>query len=138
LEAHMKLLIALLKDDGKMVHIINFTDHGMFSPIGNRFMFRKISNPIYNLIMGPVGRPNRILPSDFINFFESAGYTINCNVIRTHTRVLFEKEEYSIDSIPKSELDELLVEYALESQKDLKVILDMCIGSAVFTITKNV
>ncbi len=132
----MSLLTDMLKNEGQMIHIINFTDHGMFSPTGNRFTFRKIPSFIYNLIMGPVGRPNRILPSDFISFFESSKYQVHCKVIRTHSRVLPETEHYSLNSIPPSELGELFQKYNLDSERDLDEILDMCIGSAVFVITK--
>ena len=41
LEKSNGLLTDMLKNDGQMIHIINFTDHGMFSPTGNRFTFRK-------------------------------------------------------------------------------------------------
>ena len=135
--SQMKLLTELLNNGGQMIHIINFTDHGMFSPIGNRFTFRKIPSFIYNLIMSPVGRPNRILPNDLIRFFENSNYQVGYKVIRTHTRVLLDKENYSINSIPQTELSELLTEYNLDLEQDLDKILDLCIGSAVFTIRKN-
>ena len=63
---------------------------------------------------------------------------MHCKVIRTHSRVLPETEHYSLNSIPPSELGELFQKYNLDSERDLDEILDMCIGSAVFVITKYV
>ena len=132
----MSLLTDMLKNDGQMIHIINFTDHGMFSPTGNRFTFRKIPSFIYNLIMGPVGRRQLHSAERLYKFFESSKYQVHCKVIRTHSRVLPETEHYSLNSIPPSELGELFQKYNLDSERDLDEILDMCIGSAVFVITK--
>lgn len=135
--SQLEMITKILNQHGQMVHIVNFTDHGMFSPQGNRFTFRKIPSYIYDRIMSPVGRPNRILPSDLMKFFSDNNFKVSYKVIRTHTHVLANSEQYSIACIPQKELDELLEQYNFDLTKNISEILDLCVGSAVFTITKN-
>ena len=136
-KSYLAYMSNLLNPNGKMVHIVNFTDHGMFSPQNNRFIFRSIPDFIYNPIMAPVGRPNRILPSDIINFFQTKGFEVNMDVVRTHTRELNLKEKFKLENIPLEEINELLKVFPWLKNNCENDIIDLCIGSAIFTIIKN-
>lgn len=125
--------VSSLKPFGVMYHIVNFTDHGLFTPFHDPFAFRRVPRILYEPAMRPIGRPNRALPSELVQFFNDMGFKVDVKVIRTHTRVLDLGEVYSLKSIPQEELcalQEGLISKPIEDEN----ILDQCIGSALFKI----
>lgn len=52
-------MVACLKPGGKMLHKIDFRDHGMFTPTHHELTFLQIPSPIYRLMVRNSGRPNR-------------------------------------------------------------------------------
>lgn len=128
--------VSCLTPDAVMYHIVNFTDHGLFTPFHDPFMFRRVPRLLYEPAMRPVGRPNRALPSDLCKFFEDLGFRVDVRVLKTHTRVLNPGELYSLQSIPDAEMSLLSARYTGPLDLD-EFILDQCIGSAVFRVQRN-
>ena len=122
--------IAALKADGVMYHIVNFTDHGLFTPYHDPFLFRRIPRIFYEPAMRPIGRPNRALPSEICAFFNNQGFQVDLRVIKTHTRVLSPGEDYTRQSIPRNEQEALNEGVSFSTAAD-NMILDQCLGSAV-------
>lgn len=128
--------VATLKDSGVMYHIVNFTDHGLFTPFHDPFLFRRLPRFLYDPAMRPIGRPNRTLPSDLATFFEDLGFHVDVKIIKTHTRVLDSGEVYCRSSIPKDEVAALTGSLPKQVVTD-EFILDQCIGSALFKVGRR-
>ena len=135
-EKNLKAIVNLCNEGGMLISLVNFTDHGMFSPKFNRFYFRKIPKFIYDPIMSPGGRPNRILPSQIEKFLIQENFDVSIHVMRTHTRVIETGEKFSKASIPTLELNELYEIYG-EIVDQNERICDLAIGSAVIVAKKN-
>jgi SAM-dependent methyltransferase len=54
-------MVACLKPGGKILHEIDFRDHGMFSDNHPELTFLEIPSPLYRLMVRNAGRPNRVL-----------------------------------------------------------------------------
>jgi SAM-dependent methyltransferase len=135
-EKNLKAMVNLCNKGGILISLVNFTDHSMFSPKFNRFYFRKIPKFIYDPIMSPGGRPNRILPSQIEKFLIKENFDVSIHVMRTHTRVIETGEKFSKASVPTRELNELYEIYGeIEDQNER--ICDLAIGSAVIVAKKN-
>lgn len=135
-EKNLKAMVNLCNKGGILISLVNFTDHSMFSPKFNRFYFRKIPKFIYDPIMSPGGRPNRILPSQIEKFLIKENFDVSIHVMRTHTRVIETGEKFSKASVPTQELNELYEIYGeIEDQNER--ICDLAIGSAVIVAKKN-
>lgn len=126
--------ISALKPRGVMYHIVNFTDHGLFTPFHDPFLFRRVPRLLYDPAMRPIGRPNRALPSELHDFFEGLGFHVDVKIIRTHTRVLDYGEVYCRRSIPEAEVAALAGSPPKYLDPD-EFILDQCIGSALFRVS---
>ena len=131
LSAYLKAMNMLLNENGSMLHIINFTDHGMFSPEHNRFYFRKINSWIYDLVMKPGGRPNRVLPSEILTQLSELGLETKIIPLRTHTKVLNDGDSLSYSSIPNDEINEIKEVYGSEIFDSLDNVQDIAVGSAL-------
>lgn len=57
----LRYMVACLKPGGKMLHKIDFRDHGMFVPIYHELKFLEMPSKIYTLMTKNSARPNRIL-----------------------------------------------------------------------------
>lgn len=134
LDKHLTAMSNILCSGGQMSHIVNFTDHNMFFPEHNPFYFRKLPRLLYDSTMCLAGRPNRSLPYFIISHLESLGLNVEIKVLKTHTRVLHDSEIYSINSIPKEELDLLFRNYKRELSNE--EILNHCIGTAQIIANK--
>lgn len=121
---------------GIHAHVINFTDHGMFSTEHNRFYFRFIPSWIYNPIMKSAGRPNRILPDEFVEIFKKIGFESQIYPLKTHDNLLnFDKN--ICESITDKELKEIKELYEpqfIENHDNLK---NIATGSALI-ISKRI
>lgn len=135
-EKNLEQLLGLLAPNGVMYHIVNFTDHGLFTPFHDPLLFRRIPRALYEVAMRPVGRPNRVLPSQFMRFFEDRGCSVTMRVKKTHTRLLSNGDAYSLDRIPREEQEAAMKTYSGRSDQS-GFILDQCIGSALLKVTKS-
>jgi SAM-dependent methyltransferase len=59
--AALKEMVACLKPGGKILHKIDFRDHGMFSDTHHELTFLEIPSSMYRLMVKNAGRPNRLL-----------------------------------------------------------------------------
>jgi SAM-dependent methyltransferase len=59
--AALERMVACLNPGGKLLHKIDFRDHGMFSLAHHELTFLEVSSPMYRLMVRNAGRPNRIL-----------------------------------------------------------------------------
>jgi SAM-dependent methyltransferase len=59
--AALKEMVACLKPGGKILHKIDFRDHGMFSDNHPELTFLEIPSSLYRLMVRNAGRPNRVL-----------------------------------------------------------------------------
>ncbi|MBE9167998.1 methyltransferase domain-containing protein [Pleurocapsales cyanobacterium LEGE 06147] len=64
-------MVACLKPGGRMLHKIDFRDHGMFTPTHHELLFLQIPDFIYPLMVRNSGRPNRILVHRYRDVLES-------------------------------------------------------------------
>lgn len=67
----LQQMVACLKPGGNILHIIDFRDHGMFTPVKNELFFLQIPSLIYPLIVKNTGKPNRILVHRYRDVLES-------------------------------------------------------------------
>ena len=121
---------------GIHAHVINFTDHGMFSTEHNRFYFRFIPSWIYNPIMKSAGRPNRILRDEFVEIFKKLA--LNPKYIRSKPTIIFKfLTKIFCESITDKELKEIKELYEpqfIENHDNLK---NIATGSALI-ISKRI
>jgi SAM-dependent methyltransferase len=54
-------MLECLKPGGRLLHKIDFRDHGLYTPEHHELTFLEIPTPIYRLMSRNVGRPNRML-----------------------------------------------------------------------------
>jgi hypothetical protein len=54
-------MAACLKPGGRMLHKIDFRDHGMFTPAHSELTFLRYPGPLYRQMTRRSGRPNRVL-----------------------------------------------------------------------------
>ena len=132
----IKELSGALNKNGIHIHVVNFTDHGMFSPEHNTFFFRSIPEWIYNPIMRPVGRPNRILPSEFLDFFRELGFKVEILPIKTHKTLLKDHDKRVENSISDIELEEIKYVYGEDILGNKEKLIDLCTGSAILICKK--
>jgi SAM-dependent methyltransferase len=64
-------MVDCLKPGGHMFHVIDFRDHGMFTPKHHELTFLEIPGFIYPLMVYNTGRPNRILLHRYRDALES-------------------------------------------------------------------
>lgn len=57
----LRSMAACLQPGGRMVHKIDFRDHGMFTPAHPELTFLRFSAPLYRRMTRRSGRPNRVL-----------------------------------------------------------------------------
>ncbi len=114
LDEYLEYLRLLMTSKGKMVHIVNFTDHKMYSPDHDIHFFRRIPEFLYNPTMKLMGRPNRVLPSQYLNKLSKLGFKTDMKIIR----------KYDKKDIENSKLN--------KKNKNLKLNHDHEIASAIF------
>jgi SAM-dependent methyltransferase len=56
----LRSMVDCLKPGGKLLHKIDFRDHGLYTPEHHELTFLEIPTPIYRLMSRNAGRPNRI------------------------------------------------------------------------------
>ena len=132
----VKELSEALNKNGMHIHVINFTDHGMFSPEHNTFFFRTIPEWIYNPIMRPVGRPNRILPSEFLDLYRELGFMVEIIPIKTHKTLLKDHDKKIENNISDIELEEIKDVYGEDIFGNKEKLIDFCTGSAILICKK--
>ena len=57
----IRSMAASLKHSGRMVHKVDFRDHGMFTPAHHPLTFLRFPTPLYREMTRRSGRPNRVL-----------------------------------------------------------------------------
>jgi 2-polyprenyl-3-methyl-5-hydroxy-6-metoxy-1,4-benzoquinol methylase len=132
----VKELSKALNKNGMHIHVINFTDHGMFSPEHNTFFFRTIPEWIYNPIMRPVGRPNRILPSEFLDLYRELGFMVEIIPIKTHKTLLKDHDKKIENNISDIELEEIKDIHGEDIFGNKEKLIDFCTGSAILICKK--
>ncbi|MFH1744262.1 MAG: methyltransferase domain-containing protein [bacterium] len=90
IDASFSAMDRLLAPGGRMVHKIDFRDHGMFSSIGfHPLTFLTISDKVYSLMTRDSGKPNRKLIGHYRQRMNELGYQSTILI----TRVLGSEED---------------------------------------------
>jgi SAM-dependent methyltransferase len=85
--AALDRMVSCLKPGGKLLHKIDFRDHGMFSLTHHELTFLEVSSPMYRLMVRNAGRPNRILIHcyrDLLEQMKSNGSIDNYSLLVTN------------------------------------------------------
>jgi SAM-dependent methyltransferase len=71
----------LLAPGGRMIHEIDFRDHGMYSSLGlNPLTFLTVPDIIWRAMSSHVGAPNRWLAASFANKLKAMGYGLRMDI----------------------------------------------------------
>ena len=69
----IRSMAACLKPGGRMVHKVDFRDHGMFTPAHPELTFLRFPAPLYREMTRRSGRPNRVLLHRYRELAEELG-----------------------------------------------------------------
>ncbi len=73
-------MAACLRPGGRMVHKIDFRDHGMFTPAHSELTFLRFPTPLYRRMTRRSGRPNRFLLHRYRSLADELGRSADLNV----------------------------------------------------------
>ena len=81
-----------LKPGGRMVHKIDFRDHGMFTPTNSELTFLRFPAPLHRQMTQRSGRPNRVLLHRYRDLAEELGRSGDLDVTILVTSLVGEGE----------------------------------------------
>jgi SAM-dependent methyltransferase len=115
----IRSMAACLKHDGRMVHKIDFRDHGMFTPAHSELTFLHFPTVLYREMTRRSGRPNRVLLHRYSDLAEELGRSGSLEVTILVTSLVGEGEispHVPFAALPPASLRRAVTE--VESQRD--------------------
>lgn len=88
----LRSMASCLRPGGRMVHKIDFRDHGMFTPAHPELTFLRFPAPLYHRMTHRSGRPNRVLLHQYRDLAQELGRSGELDVTILVTSLVAEGE----------------------------------------------
>ena len=113
-------MAACLRPGGRMVHKIDFRDHGMFTPANPELTFLRFPMPLYRQMTPRSGRPNRLLLHRYRSLAAKLGRSADLDVTILVTSLVGEGEiapHVPLTAIPATSLQRAVTKVEAERHR---------------------
>jgi hypothetical protein len=79
-----------LKDDGKVVHRIDYGPHDIWSRAEDPLTFLRFSDSVWSLMGSHRGYPNRVRHAELVEAFRNAGFDVTARITKSFSAEFFD------------------------------------------------